>query len=83
MRRSLSMFIFLLFITMTFVSINSVIAQDDDYSDDYGAEGYSEPMAEDELPDLEDPNPDPEFMEEVEPGEYDQSDDVTETDQYY
>ncbi len=26
----------------------------------------------------EDQNPDPEFMEEVEPGEYDQSDDVTE-----
>ncbi|GJM15366.1 MAG: hypothetical protein DHS20C13_06930 [Thermodesulfobacteriota bacterium] len=60
----------------------STFAQDDQYYEDVeentNLPDYEDPDSYQDFPDNEDQNPDPEFMEEVEPGEYDQSDDVTE-----
>ncbi len=38
---------------------------------------YEEPLEEQGYDEFGDQNPDPEFMEQVEPGEYDESDDTT------
>ena len=75
---------------ITFVS-TEVFAQDEEYyqdvednsniseyEDNSDIPEYNDPGSYQDFPDNEDQNPYPEFMEEVEPGEYDQSDDVTE-----
>ena len=74
-------------------------AQQQEYYDDYGDEPqiqeYDQYGDEAQMPDYEQPeeygdsyiedpqNPDPQFVDEVEPGEYNQSDDVTEPDLSY
>ena len=73
--------------SITFLYTVSVIAQDEEYYQDM-EENYEEPQYEEyieneEYPEQDYQDPDPEFMEEVEPGEYDQSDDVTDIDQNY
>ena len=78
--------IFLLW-SVTFLYTVLVIAQDEEYYQDM-EENYEEPQYEEyieneEYPEQDYQDPDPEFMEEVEPGEYDQSDDVTDIDQNY
>jgi len=81
-----------LFSSITFLYAVPVIAQDEEYYQDteenYAEENYEEPQYEEyieneEYPEQDYQDPDPEFMEEVEPGEYDQSDDVTDIDQNY
>ena len=78
--------------SITFLYTVSVIAQDEEYYQDMEEnnteENYEEPQYEEyieneEYPEQDYQDPDPEFMEEVEPGEYDQSDDVTDIDQNY
>ena len=63
-------------------STMSVLAQDQSYTQNVDNEtvipDYQESDSDQDLSENEDQNPDPEFMEEVEPGEYNQSDDVTE-----
>ena len=84
---------FLLFVgifliwSVTFLYTVPVIAQDEEYYQDM-EENYEEPQYEEYIENEEHTeqdyqDPDPEFMEEVEPGEYDQSDDVTDIDQNY
>ena len=73
--------------SITFLYTVSVIAQDEEYYQDM-EENYEEPQYEEyieneEYTEQDYQDPDPEFMEEVEPGEYDQSDDVTDIDQNY
>jgi len=78
--------------SITFLYNVPVIAQDEEYYQDMEEnnteENYEEPQYEEyieneEYPEQDYQDPDPEFMEEVEPGEYDQSDDVTDIDQNY
>ena len=63
-------------------STMSVLAQDQSYTESVDNEtvipDYKDSDSYQDFSENEDQNPDPEFMEEVEPGEYDQSDDVTE-----
>lgn len=54
----------------------STFAQDLEDNIEIPEYGDSEPYQ--DYSDTENQNPDPEFMEEVEPGEFDQSDDTTE-----
>lgn len=79
-------FLFIMFFAfsigvITFVS-TEVFAQDEEYyqdvEDNPNISEYDDPESYQDFSENEDQNPDPEFMEEVEPGEYDQSDDVTE-----
>ncbi len=81
-----------LILSITFLYTVPVIAQDEEYYQDmeenYAEENYEEPQYEEyieneEYPEQDYQDTDPEFMEEVEPGEYDQSDDVTDIDQNY
>lgn len=69
-----------------------VIAQDQEYYQDmdenYVDENYDEPQYDEyieneEYPEEQFQDPDPEFMDQVEPGEYDQSDDITDMEQNY
>lgn len=48
--------------------------------DNYEAPQYDDSL-DSEFDESEPQNPDPEFMDEIEPGEFDQSDDVTELDE--
>jgi len=81
----ISLFIIsVLFYIVGFMGFNtmSVLAQDQSYTESVDNEtvipDYQESDSYQDFSENEDQNPDPEFMEEVEPGEYDQSDDVTE-----
>lgn len=60
-------------------------AQDEDYyqevEDGYEVPQYDDSVDADDFDNSQPQNPDPEFMEEIEPGEFDQSDDVTELDE--
>ena len=62
----------------------TVSAQDGEYYQE-GEDNYEAPQYDDSLEtdfdESEPQNPDPEFMDEIEPGEFDQSDDVTELDE--
>ncbi len=49
--------------------------------DDYEVPQYDDTVDTDDFDNSQPQNPDPEFMEEQEPGEFDQSDDVTELDE--
>jgi len=49
--------------------------------DGFESPQYDDSVDADNFDENEDQNPDPEFMEEVEPGEFDQSDGVTELDE--
>jgi len=55
-------------------------AYSEEYEDNYEIPENTDPLETDNFDENEDQNPDPEFMEEQEPGEFDQSDDVTELD---
>ena len=74
----LGMFAFGLLVTET------VSAQYGQYyqevEDNYEAPQYDDSL-DTEFDESEPQNPDPEFMDEIEPGEFDQSDDVTELDE--
>ena len=81
----ISLFIIsVLFYIVGFMGFNtmSVLAQDQSYTESVDNEtvipDYQESDSYQDFSENEDQNPDPEFMEEVEPGEYNQSDDVTE-----
>jgi len=81
----ISLFIIsVLFYIVGFMGFNtmSVLAQDQSYAQDVDNEtvipDYEDSDSYQDFSENEDQNPDPEFMEEVEPGEYNQSDDVTE-----
>lgn len=83
--RYISLTIFLaVFIVVCFLGLNakSAFAQDQDYYQEYEDQTevpeHDEPTGFEEIPDNGNQNPDPEFMEEQEPGVYDQSDDTTE-----
>lgn len=70
-----SIFVFSIFLHyMGFSIIENAYGLQEEYYDELD-ENYEQPQYDD---DQVPQNPDPEFMEEVEPGEYDQSDDVTE-----
>ncbi|MFB3148225.1 MAG: hypothetical protein ACE10J_06120 [Thermodesulfobacteriota bacterium] len=60
-------------------------AQDGEYyqevEDNYEAPQYDDSLDTDDFDESAPQNPDPEFMDEIEPGEFDQSDDVTELDE--
>jgi len=88
----LSFVLVFLFLSITFLHTFPAIAQDEEYYQDmeenYTEENYDQPEYEEyieneDYPEQEYQDPDPEFMEEVEPGEYDQSDDATDIDQNY
>ena len=86
----ISLFIIsVLFYIVGFMGFNtmSVLAQDQSYTESVDNEtvipDYQESDSYQEFSENEDQNPDPEFMEEVEPGEYDQSDDTTELNEDY
>lgn len=85
-----------LFSSITFLHTVPVVAQDEDYYQDmeenyeqpqyeenYEEPQYEEYMDNEQYPEEEYQDPDPEFMEQVEPGEYDQSDDVMDMEQNY
>ncbi len=67
------------------LTADTAYAQDEEYypedQDNYEVPQYDEPLDDDNFDDNGDQNPDPEFMEEQEPGEFDQYDDVTELDE--
>lgn len=71
---------------MTMLSVFSIwqlntdiaYSQDDQFEDTYDTSVYNDTVDDDNFDNSQPPNPDPEFMEEIEPGEYNQSDDVTE-----
>lgn len=73
-----------LFVVISFRGANSqdVFDQDDQYYEDVEENtdlpDYEDPDSYQDFSEDENQNPDPEFMEEQEPGEYDQSDDTTE-----
>ena len=66
------------------LSTETAFAQDEGYSqefeDNYESPQYEDPLNEDNFAETQPEPVDPEFMEEIEPGEFDQSDDVTELD---
>jgi len=74
--------IFLSFLILSVLFVGTASAQDEEYyqdvEDNNGVPEYGEPLDTDDFAETEEQNPDPEFMDEVEPGEFDQSDDVTE-----
>ena len=55
-----------------------VLAQGEQVEKGYNPPVYNDPVDADNFDNTQPQNPDPEFMEEVEPGEYNQSDDATE-----
>ncbi len=65
--------------------LNTEIAysQKEQIEDDYGSSLDNDSDAIDSFDSTQPQNPDPEFMEEVEPGEYNQSDDTTELNDNY
>jgi hypothetical protein len=73
---SLSIFI-AVFLVVGFLGFNTknVFAQD---QDNYEVPQYDNPVDVDDFDNNQPQNPDPGFMEEQEPGEYNQSDDTTE-----
>ena len=60
-----------------------VYAQQEQIKDDYNSSLNNDPAGNDNFDSTQPQNPDPEFMEEVEPGEYNQSDDTTELNDGY
>ncbi len=64
------------------VGTETATAQDEDYyqevEDGYEVPQYDDPVVADDFDNSQPQNPDPGFMDEIEPGEFDQSDDVTE-----
>lgn len=78
---SLVLFFAYTFSLLPFISL-SAFAQDDQYyenvEENTNLPDYEDSDSDPDFSENENQNPDPEFMEEVEPGEYDQSDDTTE-----
>ncbi len=60
------------------LDMDIAFAQDEQLEDSYDPSVYNDPVDADNFENSQPQNPDPEFMEEVEPGEFNQSDDVTE-----
>ena len=60
------------------IDTDIAFAQNEHLEDSYDPSVYNDTVDADNFDNSQPQNPDPEFMEEVEPGEYNQSDDVTE-----
>lgn len=63
--------------------LGTAFAQDEQVEDNYGTSVPNDSIDANNFDNSQPPNPDPEFMEQIEPGEYNQSDDTTELNDNY